>query len=62
VGLERPRHRNDPRFLALRAEILEMLHFDVGGGDDVAERGGDPVAPDALRSPDPEVFSGSDRG
>lgn len=27
VPLERPRHRNDPRFLGLRAEILEMLHF-----------------------------------
>jgi NitT/TauT family transport system ATP-binding protein/sulfonate transport system ATP-binding protein len=27
VALERPRHRNDPRFLELRAEILEELHF-----------------------------------
>jgi ABC-type nitrate/sulfonate/bicarbonate transport system ATPase subunit len=27
VPLERPRQRNDPRFLALRAEILEELHF-----------------------------------
>ncbi len=27
VPLERPRHRNDPRFLKLRAEILEMMHL-----------------------------------
>jgi NitT/TauT family transport system ATP-binding protein/sulfonate transport system ATP-binding protein len=27
VGLERPRQRNSPRFLELRAAILEMLHF-----------------------------------
>ena len=27
VALGRPRDRNDPRFLALRSEILEMLHF-----------------------------------
>ena len=27
VGLERPRERNDPRFMALRAQILELLHF-----------------------------------
>jgi ABC-type nitrate/sulfonate/bicarbonate transport system ATPase subunit len=27
VGLERPRERNDPSFLAMRTEILEMLHF-----------------------------------
>ena len=27
VPLDRPRHRNDPRFLALRAQILELLHF-----------------------------------
>ena len=27
VTLDRPRHRNDPRFLALRSEILEILHF-----------------------------------
>jgi ABC-type nitrate/sulfonate/bicarbonate transport system ATPase subunit len=27
VPLDRPRDRNDPRFLALRSEILEMLHF-----------------------------------
>ena len=27
VPLERPRQRNDPRFMALRAEILELLHF-----------------------------------
>ena len=27
VPLDRPRQRNHPRFLALRAEILELLHF-----------------------------------
>ncbi len=27
VRLPRPRRRNDPAFLALRTEILEMLHF-----------------------------------
>jgi ABC-type nitrate/sulfonate/bicarbonate transport system ATPase subunit len=27
VALPRPRHRNDPRFLTLRTEILEELHF-----------------------------------
>jgi ABC-type nitrate/sulfonate/bicarbonate transport system ATPase subunit len=27
VQLERPRQRNSPDFLALRAEILEELHF-----------------------------------
>ena len=27
VPLDRPRERNDSRFLALRAEILELLHF-----------------------------------
>ena len=27
VPLERPRQRNDPRFLSLRTEILELLHF-----------------------------------
>ncbi|MHC5542332.1 ABC transporter ATP-binding protein, partial [Singulisphaera rosea] len=34
VSLERPRHRNDPRFLGLRAEILEMLHFAGEGHSD----------------------------
>jgi ABC-type nitrate/sulfonate/bicarbonate transport system ATPase subunit len=27
VTLDRPRHRNDPQFLRLRSEILEILHF-----------------------------------
>jgi ABC-type nitrate/sulfonate/bicarbonate transport system ATPase subunit len=27
VPLARPRHRNDPQFLRLRSEILEILHF-----------------------------------
>jgi ABC-type nitrate/sulfonate/bicarbonate transport system ATPase subunit len=27
VDLERPRERNDPAFLALRARILELMHF-----------------------------------
>jgi NitT/TauT family transport system ATP-binding protein/sulfonate transport system ATP-binding protein len=38
VPLERPRHRSDPRFLELRAEILEILHF---AGDDRSERRSD---------------------
>jgi len=37
VDLERPRIRNSPRFLELRAEILELLHF-AGGADDGSER------------------------
>jgi NitT/TauT family transport system ATP-binding protein/sulfonate transport system ATP-binding protein len=38
VSLERPRHRNDARFLELRAMILELLHFAGGaGGTDVPE-------------------------
>ena len=28
VTLPRPRHRNDPAFLRLRSDILEMLHFE----------------------------------
>lgn len=32
VDLERPRQRNNPRFLRLRAEILELLHF-AGGSE-----------------------------
>lgn len=34
VPLDRPRHRNDPRFLGLRSEILEMMNF---AGDDRPE-------------------------
>ncbi|MEO6808545.1 MAG: ABC transporter ATP-binding protein [Isosphaeraceae bacterium] len=32
VAMDRPRQRNSPRFLQLRAEILEMLHL-AGGGE-----------------------------
>ncbi|HVX13161.1 MAG TPA: ABC transporter ATP-binding protein [Pirellulales bacterium] len=39
VPLPRPRQRNSPEFLQLRAEILEMLHF-AGG----AENGASPAA------------------
>ena len=39
VVLERPRQRNSPRFLELRAEILEMLHFAGGATDEVADAG-----------------------
>jgi ABC-type nitrate/sulfonate/bicarbonate transport system ATPase subunit len=35
VGLDRPRQRTSPRFLELRAEILEELHF-TGEGDEPA--------------------------
>jgi ABC-type nitrate/sulfonate/bicarbonate transport system ATPase subunit len=33
VGLERPRHRNEPEFLRMRAQILELLHFEGAGGE-----------------------------
>jgi ABC-type nitrate/sulfonate/bicarbonate transport system ATPase subunit len=33
VELERPRERNDPAFLALRAKILELLHFAGAGSE-----------------------------
>jgi NitT/TauT family transport system ATP-binding protein/sulfonate transport system ATP-binding protein len=42
VDLKRPRHRNSPRFLELRAEILEFLHF---AGENDAEEDRSPVAP-----------------
>jgi ABC-type nitrate/sulfonate/bicarbonate transport system ATPase subunit len=38
VALARPRQRNSARFLELRSEILEMLHFG-GGHDDGASQG-----------------------
>lgn len=34
VAMDRPRQRNGPRFLQLRADILEMLH--LAGGDQTA--------------------------
>ncbi len=37
VDLNRPRQRNSPRFLELRAEILEFLHF-AGENDAVEDR------------------------
>jgi ABC-type nitrate/sulfonate/bicarbonate transport system ATPase subunit len=40
VPLGRPRHRNDSRFLELRAEILEILHF---AGDETPDRSNDPA-------------------
>jgi ABC-type nitrate/sulfonate/bicarbonate transport system ATPase subunit len=39
VPLGRPRHRSDPRFLELRAGILEILHF---AGDETTDRPNDP--------------------
>lgn len=36
VSLDRPRQRNHPRFLELRAEILELLHF---AGEEPPNRG-----------------------
>jgi NitT/TauT family transport system ATP-binding protein/sulfonate transport system ATP-binding protein len=39
VALDRPRHRNDARFLELRAEILEELHFT--GDESAAGKEGD---------------------
>jgi NitT/TauT family transport system ATP-binding protein/sulfonate transport system ATP-binding protein len=41
VPLERPRHRNDARFLELRAEILEMMHLS---GEERVEGEGEGVA------------------
>ncbi len=41
VGLERPRQRNHPRFLELRAEILGMLHFAGGATGELANGGAD---------------------
>jgi len=38
VVLERPRVRNSPQFLALRAQILELLHFAGGEDGDGAGR------------------------
>jgi ABC-type nitrate/sulfonate/bicarbonate transport system ATPase subunit len=43
VSLERPRHRNSPQFLELRAEILELLHF-AGGGEESVDRSSVPAA------------------
>jgi ABC-type nitrate/sulfonate/bicarbonate transport system ATPase subunit len=37
VEIERPRHRNSPEFLELRAEILEQLHFAGGGTDEAVD-------------------------
>ncbi|HEX8201609.1 MAG TPA: ABC transporter ATP-binding protein [Isosphaeraceae bacterium] len=45
VPLDRPRARNSPRFLALRAEILEMLHLSGGGTADDAGRIRPPLSP-----------------
>ena len=47
VQLPRPRQRNSPDFLALRAEILEELHF-AGQSTEPRNRGttSDPDAPD----------------
>ena len=47
VPLPRPRQRNSPDFLALRAEILEELHF-AGQSTDARARGmtSDPGAPE----------------
>jgi sulfonate transport system ATP-binding protein len=37
VDLPRPRQRNDESFLHLRAEILEMLHFEGGKGESTSD-------------------------
>lgn len=39
VGLDRPRHRNDRRFLDLRAALLETLHLTGGEGEHEKSRG-----------------------
>ena len=53
VPLERPRQRNSPDFLALRADILEELHFAGQPGREGANRtdapsGNEPQTPDEL--------------
>src|SRR5438128_209278 len=40
VNLERSRERNDPAFLALRARILELMHF-AGSSDEATKRRSD---------------------
>ena len=50
MDLDRPRQRNSPRFLELRAEFLEMLHFVGGATDDVVGSGENPVGTAAFRS------------
>lgn len=39
VVQERPRQRNSPQFLELRAEILEMLHFTGGADEQLGSQG-----------------------
>ena len=46
VTLDRPRQRNDPQFLALRAEILELLHF---AGEATPRAGRDESRPPWVR-------------
>ena len=36
VGLERPRQRNNPEFLRLRSDILELLHFAGNTADEAS--------------------------
>ena len=50
VPLERPRQRNSPHFLALRADILEELHF-AGQAPDTRGRAPEPTASGEPRTP-----------
>jgi ABC-type nitrate/sulfonate/bicarbonate transport system ATPase subunit len=50
VQLQRPRQRNSPDFMALRAEILEELHF-AGQAPEARSRSG-PPDPSEPQSPD----------
>ena len=45
VPIERPRQRNDPAFLELRARILEILNFTGDGSNGSLGRIGDPSRP-----------------
>lgn len=51
VSLPRPRQRNSPEFLQLRAEILELLHFagaQPPAGSSGPDRAGDNPSPDPV--------------
>jgi ABC-type nitrate/sulfonate/bicarbonate transport system ATPase subunit/flavin-dependent dehydrogenase len=61
VALERPRYRNSPGFLDLRAEILQLLHFT--GSDDGESpppaHFSQPLAPEASARPGLAAETGS---
>jgi NitT/TauT family transport system ATP-binding protein/sulfonate transport system ATP-binding protein len=58
VPLQRPRHRNHPQFLELRAATLEMLHFTGKPDEEVRSAGDrtDAIQPDNSRVRTPEPY------